>query len=182
MPKPRPLTPIEAKKTIAHRLSPKIDRLRQFATKFGLRPYRVFLVWTKFSASERGEGYETEVRRKEILPTPLVDTVDSVSLVPFAVGVVPVGTVRVSRVSVSQFTADELNGRASGEDHIEEPFSFFYEIVEDGRGDAQPARTKYRLSTQPMRRAGNLEWTFLLERMSEDRDRDGESKLGQDDD
>jgi hypothetical protein len=111
-----------------------------------------------------------------------VDTVDSVSLVPFAVGIVPVGTVRLSRVSVSQFTADELNGRVSGDDHIEEPFSFFYEIVEDGRGDAQPARTKYRLSTQPMRRAGNLEWTFLLERMSEDRDRDGESKLGQDDD
>jgi hypothetical protein len=182
MPKIAPLTIEQAKRTLAFKLSGKVGPLRQIATKLGLRPYRVFLVWTKFTADERGAGDEREVLRKEILPTPRVENLDAVSYTPYAVGIVPVGSIRVTRVSAREFTADMLRGRATNEDRIDEPYSFFYEVVEDGRNDSMPIRMKYRLSATPFLQAGKTQWVLLLERISEDRDRSGESKLGQDDD
>ncbi len=182
MPKPKPLTPEEAKRSLANRFGPRADRLRQLNTKYGMRPQRVFLVWTKFTGDERGEGRENEVRRVEILPTPLVTSLDAIALNPFTAGLIAMGSVKVSEISMACFTADMLRGRTSGKDIIPEPVSFFYEIVEDGRADAEPARQKYRPASQPVLVPGDLHWLITLERISEDRDREGKSRLGPDED
>lgn len=182
MPTPKPLTDAQAKRSLANRLAPKADRIRQIATKLGIRPYRVFLVWVVYSASERGEGREKEIRRKEILPTPLVESLDAVARNPYAVGIVPEGSIRVSRVSVQSFTSDELAGRAPGEVLIPDPYGFFYEVVEDGRHGMEQHRQKYRLSAQPMLQPDRVQWMIVLERISEDRDTKGKSQLGPDDD
>lgn len=178
MPTPKPLTPTQAKKTLAAKFGPKIDRIRQLATKLGVRPYRVFLVWEQSSGSERGSGVETEVQRIEILPTPKVDSLDAVMMDPRFAGSLPVGSIRVSRVS-SSFTEDLLRGKR---DHrsIPDDISFFYEVVEDGRGDDLPVRMKYRLASTPVRRAGKVDWLLILERISEDNSRTGQSQLGDD--
>lgn len=181
MPKVRPLSPAQASKTFANRFARTGDRLRQIATNFGIRPLRVCLVWTKWSGAERGEGTEQEVRRIEILPTPKVSSLDSVSYSIFHSGTLPVGSIRVEQVTES-LTLDTLSGKVvpkKGEPTVPEPYSFFYEVREDGRGDNPPQRWKYRLLGVPFRRAGKVDWTMLLEKISEDPRRDGRSAAGE---
>ena len=185
MPRPRPLTPAEAKRSLANRLGLRgADRLRQFSTRFGLRSRRVFLTWSRFSGAERGEGTERVIARVEILPTPKVADATSVMRMPFAAGVLPVGSLRVSLISV-KFTADQLTGRrvpGRGSEPIAEPIDFFYELVEDGRGDDPAERQRFRVLGMPWRDEGNVGWNVLLERSSEDFARDGTSQIGIDPD
>lgn len=204
MPRVRPLSPEQARHTLANKFGRLADRVRQLATKFGVRPQRVFLRWVKWTGTERGEGDEIDVLTYEILPTPRVTSLDSVSFSFVGAGVIPVGSLKVDRISIALFTRDILLGKAfpnpkqrpgrervtrrplvapmpgmsALEPHIPEPYEFFYEIVEDGRGDDPPKRSKFRPMNEPMRRAGAVEYTVMLERVSEDRLRNGASGMG----
>lgn len=178
MPKIRPLNPLQAKQSLANRLAPTIDRIRQLSTNLGIRPYRVFLTWTRWTGEVRGEGEELLAKQVEILPTPKVDSLDRVSFSLFAAGTLPVGSIQVSEISAAAFTEDVLTGRAVpvlGEDEVPPPYEFFYEVVEDGRGDPDPVRNRFRLLTKPFRRAGKVDWTIMLEKEDADRDRDDRS-------
>jgi hypothetical protein len=193
MPRIRALTPERAKRTLANRLAPLGDRVRQFATRFGVRPYRCFLTWTVWSGPagvERGEGTETLYARLEVLPTPRVTGLDRQAFSLYHAGTIPVGSVQVDRISLVQFSEDVLIGKAlpnnalpfgesPQEKHIPQPYEFFWEIVEDGRGDDPPKRNRYRPMNRPERRAGKLDWTIMLERTSLDRTRDDQSAIGQ---
>lgn len=182
MPRVRPLSPVEAKRTLAARFGPRADRLRQLNTRFGIRPYRVFLIWTLWTGSERGEGDEYEAKRVEILPTPKVSELTAFQLMAFSGGTLPVGSLRVSEIS-TRFTADTLAGRTfpEGEATVAQPYSFFYEVTEDGRADSQPMRAKCRLASAPFLNGGAVQWTIMLERISEDARRNGQSAVGNDD-
>lgn len=186
MSKVRPLSPGQARKTFAHKFTRTADKLRQIATRMGVRPFRVFLTWTKWTGEERGEGNEQLYRRIEILPTPRVSSLDNVSFSVFHAGTLPVGSVRVDRISAREFTEDILCGKAfpddplpfgenAGEKHIPQPYEFFYEVVEDGRGDDPAKRSRFRPLNRPTRRAGQVDFTIMLERVSEDRTRDDKS-------
>ena len=186
MPRPRPLSPEEAKRTLANRLGTRIaPRLRQFATRFGIRSKRVFLVWTKFTGSERGEGNENIISRIELLPTPRVTDLSSITYQPYSAGVLPVGSVRVDKIALT-VTMDQLMGKAVPGQlkgaKIEEPYGFFYEIVEDGRGDGVPMRQRFRLYGVPDRREEDVCWSIMLERVAEDLARNGQSQYGIDPD
>lgn len=180
MPRIKALQPSEAKRTLVNRFGPRVDRLRQLATKFGLRPYRVFMVWSRFSGGEEGAGEKVILRREEIVPTPKVEGLDSTRFVMSHPGVIPEGTARLSQISI-QYTSDHLRGLwipEQHEDRIEPGYAFEYEIVEDGRGDSQPVRCLYRLSSQPERQAGKVGWVLTLERVSGDLERNGTSSYG----
>jgi len=177
MPKPAPLTPAQAKRALANRFGPLADRLRQLNTRFGVRPYRCFLVWGVWAGSERGTPPITYVQETELLPTPKVSSLDSVTFSIFHAGTVQAGSVKLTEVSV-QYTYDQLQGLmlpVAHESHIPQPWEFFYEIREDGRGDQLPLRQSYRLLSPPFRDAGKVQWTIMLERISEDRGRHGQS-------
>jgi hypothetical protein len=175
----RPLTPSEAQRTFAQRFAKSADRLRQLNTNFGMRPYRVFLVWQVWSGSEVGEGDVTTVAECELLPTPLLSTMDAVALDPRSAGILPIGMLRITEVSIDRYTRDRLWGLdipgVGRFDHIPPLYSFFYEVREDGRGDCPPWRMKYRLANEPHRMTEQLMWQFAIERISEDRYRDGKS-------
>jgi hypothetical protein len=181
MPKIRPLTPGQAGKTLAHKLGVGlVPRLRQLATNFGIRPYRCFLVWGKWTGEERGEGFDVELLRMEILPTPKVENLDALTFSLVNAGTLPVGSVRVSQIS-SYFTYDQLKGLmvpVQHEDQVPEPYEFYWEVVEDGRGDNPPVRAKFRPASVPFRRAGKPDWTVILERISEDNLRSGANATG----
>jgi len=179
----RLLTPGEAKGSLAQRLIPLVDRLRfRTSVRLGLRPYNVFLVWGKWTGSERGEGASKEVRRVAIVPAPKIDDLSAITLDPRSGGVLPSGSIRVSRIS-GAFTRDELVGLwvpEQNEDSIPEPYEFYWEVVEDGRGDALPQRQKFRIMAAPQRRPGQVDWSVMLERVSEDNGRDGKPQTGTD--
>src|SRR5216684_4379078 len=121
----RLLTPAEARKTLVHKLAPTVDRLRQLSTNFGLASYRVFLTWTKWTGEERGEGNEGVFKRIEILPTPRVTNLDSVSFSPYHGGLLPIGSIRVDQISSIAFTYDTLTGLIVPQEHedaIPQPF------------------------------------------------------------
>jgi hypothetical protein len=160
------------------------DRLRQLNTKFGLRAKRVFLVWSRFTGQERGEGDEKMLARVELLPTPKVSDLSAVTLNPYSGGKLPVGSIRLDEVSLT-FTMDELTGKAvPGQQarRIPEAVDFFFEVQEDGRGDNPAEIQRYRLLGVPNRREGYVGWSILLERASEDPARSGASNYGVDDD
>lgn len=185
----RPLTPRQAVGSLVNRLGRVADRSRQIATTLGARPYRVFLTWTKWTGAERGEGEENMIYRVEILPTPKVISLDAIAISPYHGGTLPMGSFRVEEISICNFTEDILLGKALpnidlpfGEDarekHIPQPFEFFYEVVEDGRGDCPAKRVRCRPMNMPFRRADQADWTIMLERTSEDRTRDDKSAIG----
>lgn len=191
MPKPKALTPAQAKRTIAHRFAgskerPGIaDRLRQLSTRFGLRSTRCFLVWTRFTGEHRGEGEETEIARVEILPTPRVSDSTAIARNPYSAGVLPVGALRVDQISAGAYTYDELRGVkipgvGADEPMIPEDVSFFWEMVEDGRGDARPEPRRFRVLAGPSRSEGNVYQSILLDRISEDRNRGRTTNIGVD--
>lgn len=205
------------------RFAPTVDRIRQrFNQQFGLKAYDVFMVWTRWNGAERGEGNETLMMQVELLPTPVVEDLTSLSLQGFSAGTLPVGSVRISQVSAS-IRADTLSGfllpsieylgmaegcgkpaRMMGEGtptrlagltaieaarlnagldskgrkySVDPRVEFFYEIVERAP-NAQ--RQKFRLLSVPFKRKGSFDWTLVLERVSEDRSRRGQSTIGPD--
>lgn len=198
MPKPRPLRPEEAKRSLAQRLGPRVDRVRQLATRFGIRPLRVFLVWTKSQGAVAGRGDEEIIARVELLPTPRVSNITSIARRPWSGGQLPEGTTLVDRIS-SSFTADNLSGLAIPSEPVrprvmnqrvggtalvpntDPQVDFFYEIVEDGRGDDPSRRLRYRLYAEPARDAGMVQWSVLLESASDPLDRAGKSRQSEED-
>lgn len=183
MAKVGPLAPGRASKTLAHRFTRVADNLRQLETKFGIRPYRCFLVWTRWDGGERGKGTPLEIGRTEILPTPNLKSLDNLALDPRAAGILPVGMVRLTEISTS-LTYEQLKGLAvPGQpllDHIPQPFGFYYEVYEDDRsGVGAQVRRKFRPATEPNRDAENVQWTITLERVSEDSNRDGSSSYNE---
>jgi hypothetical protein len=195
MPIIKPLAPGQAARTLAQRLSPIADRLRQLNTNLGIRPYRVFLTWTRFGGEKRGEGVETVVYRREILPTPKVASLDSTTFSLFHAGTVPVGSIKLSEISNVRWTEDLLRGldpcaipelakaKTPGQpppmdQGIPQPYDFFFEVVEDDRGGCEPFRFRYRLLNKPFRLPGKVMWQVMLEKCSEDRRTDDTSAYG----
>lgn len=178
--KPAPLPPSRVSHTLLARLSAPggvVDRARQRATDIGARPYRVFVVWERFSGEHRGEGQELLIARHELLPTPMVDF-GGLNRQWFLIGVWPTGTARVTEVAPS-YTQDELEGRVMPGGHAVprkdgERVSFFYEVVQDGRGDDPAARARFRLGNVPSFEADNAQWSLTLERTSGDLGRNGQ--------
>lgn len=193
-----------ARLTLANKFVKRVDRARQLYTKFGLRSDRVFLVWTKYTGEERGEGEEKEVARLELLPTPRVSDRTSIQFAPYSAGVLPVGSVTVDQIS-AQFTVEVLLGKRVPDEacppgsDIPQPNDFFYEIVNDDRGVASPAgcgpenlqmalrrgssvlpRARFRIVGFPELLEGNVQYKVALERISEDRAFDGTSRIGTD--
>lgn len=172
----RQITPSEAKRTIASRLAPVVDRVRQVVVRVGLRPYNVFLVWTRWGGIVRGKGEESVIVREPLTPTPKLD-LTGLERASGAAGYVETGTATLAKVSTT-YTSDELSGLLSDRlrelhkvEQVPEPLDFYYEVVEDGRGDVPPARRRFRLSAAPSR--ASFTWTVKLERMNQDATRDG---------
>lgn len=189
------LTPIQARNSPINRLGPALDNVRGAIARMGLRPYRVFLVWTFTTGDARGEGIEKEYHRLELLPQPRLDGLTQARNATSA-GINIDGVVGLSGVSVVSYDFDTLIGKTlpapfnvtKKEPRIPSAYDFYYEIFEDGRvappltcrtrGTVEPyypGRTKWRISTQPERRP--LQWVFSLERINEDATRAGTSNL-----
>jgi len=152
----RPLSETEERRTLATNLVPVADGIRQLATDFGARPYRVRLVWLQWTqaeldlqlvtpeeqpiAAEIGAGRAYVLRELEILPTPKVQSMAAVRKRLLRSGRTEDGTITVDRISRS-FSEDVLTGLLPELRDPERPecllpgIQFFWELQED-----RPAR------------------------------------------
>lgn len=150
-----------ARRTLSTRLQSLADTGRGIHARFGMRAYRVFLVWLWWEAGEQGVGRAQVARRVELTPIPRVADMTSITFSPVNAGVLPVGSMRIDQIS-GRYSAEHLAGLAipclpttpasrlaamRGGTYNDPPpkedalateslppnVEFFYEIVEDGR-------------------------------------------------
>lgn len=189
----RGLSQAQAKRTLMARLAGTqervgvIDRAHMIAVRLGQRPYQVFLTWTRWTGARRGEGEEQVLRRVEIAPTPVVSDLSAVSIQPYSAGTLPVGSVRVEQISAGRYREDYLRGKlippeplhgSVGTPLDEVRDDFFFEVVEDGRNlpmGERAQRKRFRIFAGPFLSTCCTQYSVVLERMSADMERDGQS-------
>ena len=160
-------------KSLARKLIPVADKLRDLFTKFGMRPYRVRIVRVRWSGERRGVGVPLVEATLDLMPTPLVQDLTTLTEIVQAVGLDEVGSIILSEVSGS-FTDDQLrfvDKTGQPQDPNEE---VFYEI-EFPRPDGLPgARRRFYLRSAPHYNAGRFQWQMRLEKAHENRSRTGD--------
>jgi hypothetical protein len=152
------------------------DQARQIAVCLGTRPYRVTLVWVRWSGGRRGVGVEEIAREETILPTPLVRWFDGpLERDLWEVGATEVGTVQVQQIS-GRYSEDFLVGRDDA-GLLGDDIDFFWEVqfLPPGGvpGAAPMKRRRFVVKTIPAYRAEDIEWRVALVRHTGDRTRDG---------
>lgn len=165
--------------TLAGRLVPVADRLRNLKARFGIRPYRVFMVHAAWSGGKRGVGTQQITSRREILPVPRVRDIDSVSRNLRATGLTEEGDLVIDEIS-AKYAEDDLMGRTPD---LENPeltrtsrvdVEFWFE-VQEARAVGRPPVTR-RFSPPikaPSLSRDNLQWRVTLTKQGEDRGRNG---------
>ena len=168
MPIVGPLSQSKATRTLVRKLSPTVDRLRQIATNLGVRPYRVFLVRTRWSGEERGEGQEVVYDEREILPTPRVKQVSNLMRYLTEVGVGEQGELKVIDIATT-YTEYQLTGKNDDGSDPADTEQFYWEIRGDAGMGSNPPRRRFIPTGAPYYNAGCVRWEVTLRRAQEDR-------------
>lgn len=165
-------------RTLTSRLVPIADKIRTLADKFGMRPYRVWLVHVKWSGTRVGEGVPQVASRRELQPVPRVFDMSSTTLALTPVGLNESGTLMVDQVS-AKWTEDDLMGRtwdlidpalpATGLRNGE----FFWEVQEARPTQPPPPIRRYVPTGVPMLIKGGLQWRVTLTKQNAERNRNG---------
>lgn len=168
-------TTLDLKKTLAQQLIPVADSIRDLYTSFGLRPYKVRIVRTQWSGGVRGRGTPHVASTLDLLPTPLVQDLTTLTEILQPIGLDEVGTIAVSEIS-GRFTDDQLrllarDGEQSGPDE-----EVFYEIEFPQPNGGPSVKRRFFLRGAPYYSAGRFQWSIRLEKTNEDRTRIGDPR------
>lgn len=168
-------TKMNLRNTLAQKLIPVADSIRNLNTRFGLRPYKVRIVRVRWSAGVRGRGVPDVVDELDLLPTPIVQDLNTLTEILTPVGLNEVGVVSVAEIS-GRFTDDQL--RFLSKDGVEPgpDEEVFYEIEypEPDRGTS--VKRRFYLRGAPYYAAGQFQWRLRLIKADEDRDRIGDPR------
>lgn len=165
------LTGRDLASTLIASLTPTVDCIRDIATQLGARPYRVSLVWTRWSGGSRGEGHETVEREEALTPTPYVKDVSDLDRKLMPGGAEEVGDVKVTEIS-PRYTEDYLCGRDENGNDIPDDVSFYWEVLlPQARGNG--IRRRYYPAGPPNTESTDFQWSIRLKKISENRQRDG---------
>lgn len=159
--------------SVARTLIDTVDQLRDIYSQFGLRPYRVKVIKTKWSQGRRGGGIEEVSFERLIDPTPLVLDISALTEIVQPVGLDEVGTIRIEQIS-GRFTEDMLRGH---DDEGTPPGSdeqVFWEVEFPIPGNGSGTKRRFFLRSAPMYFADKFQWVVTLEKSHEDRSRAGE--------
>lgn len=171
----RPLRPDQLRQTLASKLVPVVDKIRQLNATFGTRPYRVFLVHVLWSGGRIGAGTPAEVSRREILPTPKVVDLSSTVEMISAFGRTEDGSVVVEEIS-DKFSEDDLMGGtpdlvdAANPNTGRSNAELIWEVQEQRGTEPTPVVRHYTPAAAPMRRPPMC-WRISLNKRDADRAR-----------
>ena len=159
--------------TLAGGLIPCVDKLRDLNTKFGVRPYIVRQVFTRWSGGLRGRGVEEVVLESAVLPTPKVASLDALDSTLISIGNTEYGSLEVSQIS-GRYTEDYILGRNAFGDQTPADAQFYYEIeFPDENGRFPGIKRRFTVSGTPSYNPGGFQWTVQLTRAAQDRSRNG---------
>lgn len=165
--------------TLAGRLVPVVDRIRQLSATLGVSIYRVFMVHIYWTGRKRGEGDPVVISRREIEPMPRVRDMSSVRRVPQPTGLTEEGDIIIDRIS-ARYTEDDLIGNTPDLLNPVVPraklrsVEFFYEVQENRNSGPRPVPARFSPPvTKPMLSRGGLEWRITLTRAGVDSSRRG---------
>lgn len=164
-------TPERLRTSLASKLIPAVDKLRDIYTKFGARPYRVRIIRTRFSGPRRGNGVEQIIHELELLPTPLVVDMRSLTEMVTPIGVNEQGVIQLQQVS-GRFTEEQLIGVGPDGTQVPENETIYYEIEFFRRDGGQAERRRFVRDSIPMYNALQFQWQLTLVSVVESRGRD----------
>lgn len=173
-PKFSQLNGMDLSKTLGRRLIGTVDRLRDIPVRFGLRPYEVHIIRTRWTGGERGLGYEAVISDDAILPTPLVTSLDGVQRVVNIVGLDEIGSISIQQIS-GRYAEGFLSGTDQDGNPQDPDTQFYYEIQFPTPGtitDGAPRRRFFPASA-PSYDASRFMWSISLQRSHVDRLNDG---------
>ena len=166
-------TGTEANQTLASRLAPVADKLRDLNTRFGRRNYNVTIYRTRWSGRVRGQGEESVIFQQDILPTPALADLGSLTELATLHGLDESGSIQLSEIS-HRFTEDILMGVDPEGFEPLDTDNVYYEI-EFTRPDGRPgAKRRFELRGAPTYRPDQFQWFISLEQIDANRFRDGE--------
>lgn len=173
-PKFTKLTPQQLANTLAAKLVPTADKLRDLQTRFGIRTYQVRIIKTRWTGGYRGDGVEVLLSSTDILPTPLVDSISNLNEGAQSYGLVEDGSITISEIS-GRFTEWQLMGWVNDTTPPADDEQVFWEVEYpqlDGSGLARKRR--FLPITAPAYNAEQLQWTLTLQRSQPERSMTGE--------
>lgn len=165
---------LDLSRTLGRKLIGAVDTLRDIPVRFGLRPYEVHILRTRWTGGERGVGVEVVVSDEPILPVPLITSLDGVQRIVNIVGLDEIGTVRLEQVS-GRYAEGFLSGTDKDGNPQDPDTQFFYEVQFPTPGtvaDGAPRRRFFPASA-PSYDASRFMWTIALQRSHVDRLNDG---------
>jgi hypothetical protein len=158
------------------------DSIRDIATEFGLRPYEVSLIMTRWSGGQgmdikRGIGAEVIISTIPLLPTPLLTDMTGVAQINTPVGLDEFGEVLLTEVS-ARYREEQLRGLGPNGEPIEKNVQFYYEIEfpPPQFADRDGQRRRFTIKGAPMYFADKFQWQIRLERQRGDRQRNGDTR------
>jgi len=168
------LNGLDLSRTLGRKLIDTVDRVRDIAVRFGLRPYEVHIIRTRWTGGERGVGMEVVIWDEAVLPTPLITSLDGVQRIVNIVGLDEIGTVSLQQVS-GRYAEGFLSGTDSEGNPQDSDTQFYYEIQFPTPGtisDGAPRRRFFPASA-PSYDASRFQWSISLQRSHVDRLNDG---------
>lgn len=162
------------------------DSIRDIASEFGLRPYKVSLVKTRWGGKQaapprRGWGAETVLSVTPLLPTPLLTDMSGVAEIVTPIGLDEFGEILLTEIS-GTFREEDLRGLALGSDgkvqSIDPDTQFYYEIEfpRPGFAEVDGERRRFTIKGAPMYFSDKFQWQVRLERQRVDRQRNGDPR------
>lgn len=165
-------TPATVRGSLAQKLIPVVDKVRDLSTRLGMRPYRVRIVRTRSAGGKRGVGVESVVFEVDVLPTPKVVDLNTLQEMVTPVGTTEIGLVQLQQVS-GRYSEDFLVGVDSSGAPVPESDAVYYEIEWVRPDGKQTDRHRFALAVVPYYNASSIQWTITLDAQLEKRRRDG---------
>lgn len=155
--------------TLLAKLGPCVDKIRGLNATLGLRPYHVYIVHTRWSGAEVGEGVESVLTQEEILPVPSVQSIANLKLQLQSIGITEAGDLSVSEIS-TRYSEHQLRCLQADGRGFPKNEELFWE-VHFLRADGEDAiRRRFVVTGVPTLNPGKMQWSVNLTRSYNDRD------------
>lgn len=158
--------------SLANNLFRTANRVRNIASRLGMRPYVVRIIRVGWLGPRRYQGQKEILSTFTILPTPKVTLYEALVDDQLPIGRQTTGSVVVTEIN-PDLTEDQLRGIPEGLSAVPKHHEIFYEIEYPHENQGSRKR-RFHLDTVPYYSAERLEWSVGLVAASSDRTRAGD--------